>query len=307
MTASLPLGHYTPLRYPGGKGKLAGFIKNLLSENGLVDGEYAEPYAGGAAIAIELLLQEFVQRIHINDISRPIYAFWHSVLRRTEELCRLIVDTPVTLNTWKRQRSIMLANSRTSLLELGFATFFLNRTNRSGILNAGVIGGKMQRGEWGIDARYNKDTLVKRVIAIANMNSRISLTRLDAIEFLKTVKLPRKTLIYLDPPYYDKGGRLYYDSYKHDDHLAVAEFVRERLATKNWIVSYDNVAPIRAMYSGRPRITYGLRYSARDHRDGTEVIFFSDMVRIVDLVGPFRKISRRNFDASQKSGIRSHP
>jgi DNA adenine methylase len=83
------LVRFTPLRYPGGKGKLAAYLKSIIEANRLHDGEYVEPYAGGAAIAFELLFQEYVSRIHINDLSRPIFSFWQAVLNDTNELCRL--------------------------------------------------------------------------------------------------------------------------------------------------------------------------------------------------------------------------
>jgi DNA adenine methylase len=196
--------HFTPLRYPGGKGKLAAYVKSLLKANGLLDGEYVEPYAGGAAIALELLLHEYVSQIHINDVSRPIYAFWRSVLSQTDELCRLIVDTRISVRQWDLQKRILASPEGHDDLALGFATFFLNRTNRSGILNGGIIGGRDQTGPWKIDARFNPTELVHRITSIARMRSRISLTCKDALKFLKgnSSKWSDNTLIYLDPPYY---------------------------------------------------------------------------------------------------------
>src|SRR5260221_5390008 len=178
------LNHFTPLRYPGGKGKLAVFVKELMKRNGLLDGEYVEPYAGGAAIALELLLQEYVSHVHINDISRPIYAFWKSALDDTERLVRLIRNTPLTVQAWDRQKRVMANPRDHDNLELGFATFFLNRTNRSGILDAGIIGGRDQSGPWKIDARFNAAELAYRVESIAKLRSRISLSREDAKKFL---------------------------------------------------------------------------------------------------------------------------
>src|ERR1035438_4669446 len=175
--------HFTPLRYPGGKAKLASYVKSLMKENRLLDGEYVEPYAGGAAIALELLFHEYVSRIHINDVSRPVYAFWKSALRHTEELCRLVSNTPLTVTHWDKQKQIPEKPKDCSDLDLGFATFFLNRTNRSGILNGGVIGGRDQTGPWKIDARFNAKELVHRIEAIARMGSRIDLTRQDALRF----------------------------------------------------------------------------------------------------------------------------
>lgn len=285
---STRLTRFTPLRYPGGKGKLAAYVKALLTANDLLDGEYVEPYAGGAGIALELLLQEYVSRIHINDVSELVYSFWWSVLHEAEGLCRLITDTPRTVDAWDKQKRILTAPAEYSQLEVGFATFFLNRTNRSGILNGGIIGGRNQTGPWKIDARYNAKDLVARIRAIANLGSRVSLTKQDAIGFLSSGKdkWPRKTLIYLDPPYYEKGRELYYDFYNKDDHAAVAEYIQIHILKQKWIVSYDNVEPIRNLYADRRRCTYSIGYSARGNRQGSEVMFFSDSLQVPPLVGP---------------------
>jgi DNA adenine methylase len=280
--------HFTPLRYPGGKGKLAAYIKRLMKENRLLDGEYVEPYAGGAAIALELLFHEYVSRIHINDISRPLHAFWKSVLCHTEELSRLVIDTHLTVQAWDKQKRILDASHDQDDLALGFATFFLNRTNRSGILNGGIIGGREQMGPWKIDARFNGPELVHRIKAIAGMKDRISLTRQDALKLLKAGvgRWPERTLIYLDPPYYVKRRELYYDFYEPKDHARVAIFVTEAIDRQRWIVSYDNVPAIRDLYKESPHITYDIGYSARSSRQGSEVMFFGDGLKVPRLVGP---------------------
>jgi DNA adenine methylase len=284
--------HYTPLRYPGGKGKLANYVKELIKKNDLLDGEYVEPYAGGAAIALKLLFHEYVSRVHINDLSKPVYAFWHSVLNETDRLCKLVRDTPLTLKSWDAQKRVFNAQSEADYLSLGFATFFLNRTNRSGILNGGVIGGRDQNGLWKMDARFNRYELINRIASIAKMRRRITLTQMDALEFLKqsVANWPAKTLIYLDPPYYLKGRDLYYDFYEHADHEKLAQFIRSKVSRQRWIVSYDNVPVIRALYKEHQRLSYDLGYSARDSRRGSEVIFFSDLLRACVLVGPFKVI-----------------
>lgn len=289
--ARTKLIHFTPLRYPGGKGKLAAFVKQLVEDNSLLDGEYAEPYAGGAAIALELLLQEYVSRIHINDISRPVYAFWKSVLDHTEKLVGLVRDTRLTMRSWDRQKKVIQNESDHDDLTLGFAMFFLNRTNRSGILNAGVIGGRDQTGPWKIDARYNAVELAHRIESIARLKRRVSLTRDDAYAFLKqAVKtLPARSLIYLDPPYYVQGKQLYYDFYGHDDHAKIANFVTSSIKKQRWIVSYDNTPETRKLYRGWRRMTYTIGYSARDFRDGREVMFFGESLRIPNIAGSMRR------------------
>jgi DNA adenine methylase len=289
---SLRLAHFTPLRYPGGKAKLAKFIKAIIEANDLCDGDYVEPYAGGAGVALELLMHEYVQHIHINDISRPIFSFWRSVLENTDEFVRLIRNTPLTIRSWKRQKRILMNQDDYDDLELGFATFFLNRTNRSGILNGGVIGGRDQTGLWKIDARFNRAGLIARVEAIARMRRRISLSRHDATDFLKGAlnDLPRKTLIYLDPPYYCKGKQLYYDYYSHDDHAEIAALVKKSLTNKYWIVSYDDTPQIRELYTPLTHMAYEVGYSARDVRRGSEIMFFAPGLRIPAMTGSMREV-----------------
>jgi DNA adenine methylase len=287
--------HFTPLRYPGGKGKLARYIQRLIEVNQLVGGEYVEPYAGGCGVAFYLLLQGHVTRIRINDVSRPVYCFWRSVLNWTEELCQLVVDTPLSVKSWDKQKAILRNASEHDDLTLGFATFFLNRTNRSGILNGGIIGGRDQTGPWKIDARYNAHELVHRIQAIAKMKSRVSLTRQDALSFLRTgvKKWPTETLIYLDPPYFRKGRDLYYDFYAPEDHAHVAEFVRENIKCQKWIVSYDNERAIRKLYKTSAHIVYNIGYSARSSRIGSEIMFFSRGLKAPPTIGPI-KITKDN-------------
>lgn len=282
---SSPSGHFSPLRYPGGKGKLACFVASVIRANGLQDGTYVEPYAGGAAVAMELLLTGVVRRISINDLNLPIYAFWQAVLENTDALIRLIRDTDVSMETRNRAK-LVFATSREASLELAFATFFLNRTNRSGILNGGAIGGAKQEGAWKIDARYNKEALVERILKIGRMRRRISLTNMDAIEFLNSTHRdwPKKTLVYLDPPYHDKGRDLYYNFYRHEDHANVA-FATHNLQGVSWIVSYDDVDAIHDLYDGTSFIRYTIGYSARVRSRGAEAMFFSPGLKIPSVQG----------------------
>jgi DNA adenine methylase len=175
-------------------------------------------------------------------------------------------------------------------VKLGFATFYLNRTNRSGILNGGIIGGRDQTGPWKIDARYNARELVRRIEAIAKMGNRIKLTRQDALKFLKNgvSRWPEETLIYLDPPYYVKGRDLYYDFYEHEDHQHIATFMNETNMRQRWIVSYDNVRPIRELYRGTRHVAYDIGYSARSASRGSEIMFFCHSLKVPALVGPIR-------------------
>lgn len=266
----------SPLRYPGGKLKVVNYIKRLMEENDLCGGTYIEPYAGGANVALSLLLSKYAKRIIINDIDRSIYAFWHSALMETENLCRMIQDTDVTLETWERQHELQKNKMEVDLLELGFSTFFLNRTNRSGILNGGVIGGKAQTGKYKIDARYNKKDLIERIEVIAAQRNKIELTSMDAVAFLKRYKRSpaEKTLCYLDPPYYVKGKDLYLNYYNDSDHQTIAETIMKYKG--KWIISYDAVDFIKKLYKDYKQTEYYLSYSAGNPSKGRELMIYSD-------------------------------
>lgn len=269
--------HCSPLRYPGGKRRLAGFVGRIFEENNLLDGHYAEPYAGGAGLAISLLLTEYASHIHINDISRPIYLFWKAVLSDTDALCQKIFDKKVTAEEWRRQQAVQRRTREHSRVAVAFSTFFLNRTNRSGIIRGGgMIGGCEQKGEWKLDARYNKRELIRRIEVIADYSNRISVSNDDAEKFLEKTSptMPPKTLIFLDPPYFQQGHRLYENHYSPSDHARLASVVTKQLQRK-WLISYDNHPQIRRAYRGCKRLTYSLTYSAGEKYQGSEVMFFS--------------------------------
>jgi DNA adenine methylase len=280
----------SPLRYPGGKGRLAQFIIDLIEMNGLTGGHYVEPYAGGAGIAISLLYLEYVSHVHLNDLDRSVHAFWRSVIDQPEALCKLILDTPITVDEWHRQKAVQAMADADTLL-LGFSTFYLNRTNRSGIISARVIGGMAQAGAWKLDARFNKAALIQRVAKIASYAPRISLCNMDAAAFLKgpVRRLPLSTLVYLDPPYFAKGQKLYENNYNHADHAALAALVAK--IKQRWIVSYDDAAPIRQFYSAFRQQSFGLNYSAQARYKGSEIMVFCDRLKMPGAVEPWRGIA----------------
>jgi len=292
----------SPLRYPGGKGMLANFIKLLLSENALLDGHYVELYAGGAAIAWSLLFDEYVRHVHINDIDPAVYAFWSSALYETEGLVRKIQDTPVSMKEWYRQRDILEKSTDFSQLELGFAAFFLNRTNRSGIMRGGVIGGKAQTGSWRLDARFNRKDLIARIVRIARYASRVSLYNLDAAELLRKLEptLPSRVLLYLDPPYYVKGKDLYEHHYSDIDHKVISNLLAS-FNSRAWVVTYDAAPHILRLYRSYQRIRYDLSYSAQDRYLGSEIMFLSDAVSKPDVMDPTRVSSSHMQHASRAS------
>jgi len=275
----------SPLRFPGGKSVMSNYLAEVIELNGLLDGTYVEAFAGGAGAAINLLFSEYVNYIMLNDVDEFIYKFWKSILYETEGFNKLVSDTPVNIDEWKRQREIFNCPSSFSDLEIGFSTFFLNRCNRSGILYAGPIGGQDQSGKWKIDARFNKKNLIKRIKKIALYNSRISIFNKDAIEFLKKnvkkkSKVTDRILVYLDPPYYQNGRGLYLNYYEQKDHEKLAKFIKKQMAYK-WIISYDDVPEIHSLYKKIEKSVLSLNYCVHTAKLGREIIIPSQ-----DLIVP---------------------
>lgn len=273
--------YYTPLRYPGGKQKLTPFILEILKENDLLSGHYVEPYAGGAGVALELLLGKHVSKIHLNDSALPVYAFWRSVLSKPDELCGMISRASLTVEEWKRRRDIVRNPKEHTLLELGFSTFYLNRCNRSGVLSGGLIGGLLQEGVWKMDARFSRNELIRRIEVIASRASSIVLKNWDAERFISEhiPDLPNNTLVYCDPPYFEKASRLYLNSYEEADHLRIAKFIQTRLRNK-WVVSYDSAPQILDYYKERRSFLYDLQYNASKVYKGREIFVFSDSLKL---------------------------
>lgn len=268
----------SPLRYPGGKTKLYKYTKKLIEHNNLIGCAYAEPYAGGCGLALQLLHTNIVDNIILNDIDRSIYAFWRTVLDRSEELIEKINTTPITIDEWQKQKEIQENKCNADLFELGFSTLFLNRTNFSGIIKAGPIGGYKQSGKYKLDCRFNKENTIKKLKLIYNYKEQIQFYNEDAIDFFEILNAKNQDnlFIFLDPPYFEKGPGLYTNFYTEEDHISLANHVAN--LNHNWIVTYDNVDRIKEIYDEYDfnHNEYSLRYSAKNKYEGTEIMFYSN-------------------------------
>ena len=265
----------SPLRYPGGKYKLYSYVSELVKQNGC--STYIEPFCGGAALAFELLLNGVVKKIIINDFDYSIYCMWESILDNTDAFLQKIIDTDVSIDEWHKQKKIRDHLADFSPLDIGFSTFFLNRTNRSGIIDkAGPIGGLRQEGNYPIDCRFNKKTLADQIIRIACHRKNITLHNLEALDFIDDVILhTRNSFVFFDPPYYGKGPELYTNFYSHGDHVNLSLAILNKMRNRKWIVTYDNVNEIKAMYATVDGIEFRLQYTLQEKKAGSEVLFFS--------------------------------
>ena len=268
---------YSPLRYPGGKGKLAPFMGLMINKMNIQNGTYIEPFAGGAGVALMLLMEGYVDNIVINDYDKAIYSVWRAIVSEPENLVDRILHTPVDIEEWKKQKEIYVGHNSKYSLDLAFATFFLNRTNRSGILKGGPIGGFEQTGNYGIDARYNAEKLVERIRAIAKYKKHIKVYNKEIVSFIEHV-LPsygQNTLTYFDPPYFKKGPELYKNFFEKEDHAKIARLILSGVPG-NWIITYDDTPEIIELYKQQCIRRYDLNYSAANTGKSSEVIVFND-------------------------------
>lgn len=262
----------SPLRYPGGKSALAGLLSQLRRANSRGFQSLAEPFAGGAGASLSLLYLEETPEIFINDADRNIYDFWWAVLNRSKAFTELISQKRASMTEWRKQREIYKDPKIQSRVKKGFAAFYLNRCNRSGIIkNGGPIGGINQTGDWKVGARYNQRELVLRCQKIAEFRDRIQISGNDGIEFIRKTN-PNNTFYFIDPPYFNKGNTLYLNTLSDDYHQALANQLKS-MNTDSWVLTYDDCPEIRKMYRGWTQIRpFTLRYAASERRSGREIL-----------------------------------
>ncbi|ALU43576.1 DNA methyltransferase [Pseudoalteromonas rubra] len=270
----------SPLRYPGGKTAITPMVSELINANNLRSAHYVEPYAGGAGLALSLLFNGYVPKIHLNDIDVSIWSFWHSILYRTDEFIELIEKTNITLQEWHQQKEIQDSKASVDSLTLGFSSFFLNRTNRSGIIQkAGVIGGLEQKGDYKLDCRFNKPDLILKIRRIANHANQINIYNMDAVKFIKYIESSVERSFYcIDPPYFVKGQSLYTNFYEPRDHQELASAINN--IKGKWMMTYDYASEIKRLYSDYRLFTFSLNYSAADKKKGTELLIASPSLRV---------------------------
>lgn len=280
--------HYSPLRYPGGKNCIFPFMSKFFYENDLVGIPYAEPYAGGAGLALHLLIEGFVSKIYINDLDPCIYLFWKAILNRTDEFCKWIDSVPVNLDTWRYYKEKYKEGVDVDEFEIAKCTFYLNRTNISGVLDAGPIGGYSQTAKYKIDARFNKKDLIKKIRIIESRKRDILLSNYDGIEFIKSLNRKHSDVfIYLDPPYVEKGHFLYMNCFKEEDHIQLSRFVSK--IKKKWMVSYDMNDLILRSYSKWNMIQYQLLQCTSNCKKN-EILVFSEGLEFSDSMNELAEV-----------------
>ncbi len=277
----------SPLRYPGGKGSLAPFLGRLIQAQRRRPEAYVEPFAGGAGAAVRLLYDEYVEHIVLNDLDAGVAAFWRSVFHATEDLARMIEKADVTVAAWHGHHATYQGRTEShDDLRLGFATFFLNRTNRSGILSARPIGGLQQTGSWRIDVRFNRPALAWRVRELGHYRNRVTIVEEDGVRLVERLLDPEH-FVYADPPYLQRGSDLYLNAMTWDDHQRLAKALRK--GRSRWMVTYDDDPRVHALYPTQRRAIFSIAHTAREPHVGRELAVFGNAVDLDELTGLGRR------------------
>ena len=277
----------SPLRYPGGKRKLAPMLAHLLLLAGRKPKLFIEPFAGGAAVSIALLEQGLIEAIALADRDPLIAGFWSVVFSpQASKLADRIYDTAISVKEWDRQRK----SDPTDPVEIAFKCLYLNRTSFSGSLmdRTGPIGGARQKGAYKIDCRFNRSVLAERVLELSRLSSHVAFVRCQG--YRATFAQMRRradgssALWYLDPPFFNKAKRLYRYSFEPQEH----EDLADQLDTLpgEWVLSYDDVPQARQMYQAHPGFAVvNLQYTARVD-DGARLV--SSEVLVSGLIAELR-------------------
>ncbi len=240
----------SPLRYPGAKRRLSGYISEVLRLNGLRPKLFVEPFAGGASVALQLLTENLVDEIALGERDPFVASFWKIVFNDAEWLIDQIEKMEVTVERWRHFHDGTFRSDR----ERALACLFLNRTSFSGILadTSGPIGGYKQVSEYKVDCRFPVATLTKRIQQAASLSDRVLFV--SSGDWQKTVAKVQelrykknKVFFYFDPPFYAKAERLYRFYFGDKEHEALhRRVVRIR---QPWILSYDPAVPIIKLYA----------------------------------------------------------
>lgn len=265
----------SPLRYPGSKSRLVDYFSAVVKNNLLLGSCFYEVYAGGGSISLGLLEKELVSHATLVELDPLVYAFWRSVKDNPEGLCKKLQAVEVSLKTWKNYQKYLAPDAldRFDTLDLGLAGLFFNRTNFSGIIGAGPIGGMNQNSDYKLDCRFNKERLAGQILSVAALKNRFSVVNADAISFLTRREQSlngEHCLVYLDPPYYKQGRKLYRYNYAHEQHKRLADFITQK--TYPWIVSYDPHPKIKEFFAGQKIKTVSLDYAVKQSRKAKELL-----------------------------------
>lgn len=266
--------------YPGGKSRIA---KRLIPQiSPLLQGAsgYCEVFAGGFSFGLQLLEQWRPGVIHLNDLDADLYSLWYMVLHRPEELCEDVLRAPVSPELfYELQRKILGRREfeEGQIRERAIDKLVVTKISFSnlGEMAGSPVGGVGQTGKWKFDVRWKPDLIVKYLMRTHELLRDAFLTRQSFEELLPTI--PADTVVFLDPPYYVGGPKCYKHSFSEEQHVLLAELLRD--AKFRWFMTYDDCRVVRNLYSWANVSPFRYKYSmsstnrgGKEHNYGDELL-----------------------------------
>lgn len=264
-------------RYPGGKSKLKKVISKHLSiyasENGL---EYREPFFGGGSIGIEFLsmFSNRRRKIWINDKDSGIAALWTSVIRYPDLLKTMVIEFIPSVEAFYQYRDILTSisenlSSEQEIAKYGFMKLAVHQISYSGLgtKSGGPLGGKKQGGKYKIDCRWSPEYICGKIDFLHRLLNEADVrgNQCANLDFMDLIKDQERAILYLDPPYYEKGNDLYQYGFLESDHVRMANALRE--TNHAWLLSYDDCQEVRDLYDWAVVERLDVNYSITANKD----------------------------------------
>ena len=270
----------TPLRYPGGKTWLLDYVKAFARFHKLSSTTIVEPYGGSASISVGLIRSQLVTDATVCERDPLIVAFWNVAIHRNEELIEYLSSLEINMETWYGLRRY-LDLEKTNLqneLEAAGAFLFFNRTNYSGIIKGGPLGGKKQLSKYKLNCRFNKGRIADKIRSLKALEDKLKIIQIDGLEYMKNHALqsPDNVFFYVDPPYYGAGKDLYRFYFTDFDHQQLSAFLTGTEIP--WLLSYDDAEFIRNLYQKKSNLPVYTDYQSGHLRRGVKELLISNYV-----------------------------
>ncbi len=234
--------HRSPFRYPGGKTWLVPLVRRWLGSCTKPAKHLAEPFAGGAIIALSALFDRLTEKITLIERDVNVGSVWQIIVNGdAPELAKRIIDFNCTeANALKVLKNEYLPDD---ILSRAFATIVRNRVQRGGIMAPGAS--LMRNGEngRGVASRWYPETLRNRLLDLHLLHMSIQFHSGDGIKFIENNATNEDISWFIDPPYTVAGRRLYLHSdIDHEELFEATSKIEGR-----FMMTYDNNEQIRRL------------------------------------------------------------
>jgi DNA adenine methylase len=247
----------TPLRYPGGKSRVAkDFIPRFPNDIK----EYREPFVGGASVAL-LFTQKYPDvPVWINDKYTYLYNFWVQLQKRGDDLSEALREYKIDHSSEDKAKELFKAskeNIKTEEDDFERACLFwiLNKCSYSGLTENSSFSATASR----------QNFTTRGASGLKFISSLIQDWKITNLDYSEVMSAPGDgTFIYLDPPYqigvylYGSNAELH-KSFNHEEFVKACEDCKH-----DWFVTYNNSDTLKEAYSNfhqeEFKITYGMKH-----------------------------------------------